>query len=53
MSHLNTISRRQVVVAKAESLLVKQAQIEVIAQAVAVLGDAAALVKGDGGGEEE
>lgn len=53
MTHLMTVTRERVVVAKAESILVKHAQLEVLAQAVAITGDVVELVKGDNGGSEE
>lgn len=52
MIHLRGVTRSGTVVAKAESLLVKQAQLEVLGQAVAIAGDIAALVKGEGGEDE-
>lgn len=52
MRHLKPMSRLHPAPAKAESILIKQAQLELIAQAVAVLGEIIALFNppADGGG---
>jgi hypothetical protein len=45
MKHLQTLTRGALLPARADSLLVKQAQLTVLGQAVEILSDISALVK--------